>query len=96
MWEKITELYYHYQVEKIFWYAPQNLGNSMLRENFGPDIPPISELINNVDLLFLNIHPMFEGIRPVPPSVVYISGIHQRPTQELPKVRIRNRNSIEL
>ena len=86
MWEKIIDLYYKYNAEKILWDASQNLGNSMIREHFGANVPPISELINNVDMLFLNIHPLFEGIRPVPPSVIYIGGIHQKPTKELPQV----------
>nr|XP_049705877.1 UDP-glycosyltransferase UGT5 isoform X4 [Helicoverpa armigera] len=56
----------------------------MIRKNFGEDTPALSELNNNVDMLFINIHPVFEGIRPVPPSVVYMGGLHQKPEKELP------------
>nr|XP_049706113.1 UDP-glycosyltransferase UGT5 isoform X4 [Helicoverpa armigera] len=56
----------------------------MIKKNFGEDTPALSELNNNVDMLFINIHPVFEGIRPVPPSVVYMGGLHQKPEKELP------------
>ena len=87
MWEKITELYYHYKAERLVLDNFDTIGNRIVKKHFGPKVPSISELVNNVDMLFLNIHPMFEGIRPVPPSVVYINGLHQKPTKELPKVR---------
>ncbi|KAJ8733172.1 hypothetical protein PYW08_001470 [Mythimna loreyi] len=85
IWEKVTELYKNYMTEKSTWNNYDTLGNSILRKHFGPDVPQVSELLNNIDMLFLNIHPIFEGIRPVPPTVVYMSGLHQKPTEELPK-----------
>lgn len=93
MWEKVTDLYYHYRVENILKEASYTFGNTILKKHFGPDLPPISELIHNVDMLFLNMHPLFEGIRPVPPTVVYIGGIHQKPTKELPQVSEENKTS---
>ncbi|KAH9634399.1 hypothetical protein HF086_000225 [Spodoptera exigua] len=67
IWEKITELYLHYKSDEM---ASSNyaLENDFLRKRFGPDIPKIEELNNNVHMIFLNIHPIFEGIRPVPPA----------------------------
>ncbi|XP_021197638.3 UDP-glucosyltransferase 2 isoform X2 [Helicoverpa armigera] len=83
-WEKFTELYSHYRIMKIY----ENNGvlvNKAFRDRFGPEIPTVDELGNNVDLLLLNVHQIFEGIRPVPPSVVYMGGLHQKPIKELPK-----------
>lgn len=88
MWEKVTELYYNYKLNKLICDSWNTVGNNIIKRHFGPEIPQISELMNNIDMLFLNIHPMFETIRPVPPSVIYMSGLHQKPTKELPKVRI--------
>ncbi|KAJ8733174.1 hypothetical protein PYW08_001472 [Mythimna loreyi] len=84
-WEKVRELYYTYKLHKMIQENWDTTGNRIIKKHFGPDTPPISELMNNIDMLFLNIHPMFETIRPVPPSVIYMSGIHQKPTKELPK-----------
>nr|XP_049706090.1 UDP-glycosyltransferase UGT5-like isoform X1 [Helicoverpa armigera]WRX06260.1 UGT33F2A-like protein [Helicoverpa armigera] len=83
LWEKIEELYEHYRIVKFF-ESNTVLENQVLRDNFGPEIPTVHELGNNVDMLFLNINPVFEGIRPVPPSVVYMGGLHQKPAKELP------------
>ncbi|KAJ8727684.1 hypothetical protein PYW07_001803 [Mythimna separata] len=85
MWDKLSELYYYYRGEKIIKDSHNTLGNAIVRKHFGPEVPKIAELESNVDMLFLNVHPMFEGIRPVPPTVVYINGLHQKPTKELPK-----------
>ncbi|KAJ8708781.1 hypothetical protein PYW08_010163 [Mythimna loreyi] len=58
--------------------------NEMGKKLFGAKIPTISELKNNVDMLFLNTHPIWEGNRPVPSSVVFMGGLHQKPQKELP------------
>ncbi|XP_026735894.1 uncharacterized protein LOC113499578 [Trichoplusia ni] len=81
-WEKLHMLYTHYQLTKLH-ESIAELEDSMLQKQFGPNIQSVTELSNNVDMLFLNIHPMFEGVRPVPPSVVYIEGLHLKPQKEL-------------
>nr|ANI21990.1 UDP-glycosyltransferase 33F6 [Spodoptera exigua] len=83
LWEKVTELYSHYKTMQMY-ARNEVVADNMLRKHFGDKIPRISELANNVDMLFLNVHPVFEGIRPVPPSVVYMGGLHQKPPKELP------------
>ncbi|CAD0205774.1 unnamed protein product [Chrysodeixis includens] len=82
-WEKLNRLYTHYQFTKLH-ESNVEIEDNMLRKQFGPDLPSVTELSNNVDMLFLNIHPMFEGIRPVPPTVVYMEGLHLKPQKELP------------
>ncbi|KAL0860381.1 hypothetical protein ABMA27_009780 [Loxostege sticticalis] len=82
MWEKVTDLYSVYRL-KNFYERFEDNENAMLRRVFG-DVPSLDELKNNVDLLFLNIHPIWEGIRPVPPNVVHIRGIHEKPQKQLP------------
>ncbi|ABL75959.1 ecysteroid UDP-glucosyltransferase [Maruca vitrata nucleopolyhedrovirus] len=51
-----------------------NLSNSLLKQQFGPNTPTIEELRNKVQLLLLNLHPIFDNNRPVPPSVQYLGG----------------------
>ncbi|KAL0810773.1 hypothetical protein ABMA28_010090 [Loxostege sticticalis] len=82
MWEKVIDLYNVHSI-KHFYDRFEDNENAMLRRVFG-DVPSIDELKNNVDLLFLNIHPIWEGIRPVPRSVVHIRGINEKPEKQLP------------
>ncbi|CAD0205775.1 unnamed protein product [Chrysodeixis includens] len=82
-WEKLHEVYTHYRIAKMF-ESDVKFEDDMIRKQFGPNVPSVTELSNNVDMLFLNIHPMFEGIRPVPPTVVYMEGLHLKPQKELP------------
>ncbi|XP_035438828.2 UDP-glycosyltransferase UGT4 [Spodoptera frugiperda] len=84
LWDKFTEVFIHYAVENL-WYSFYDVGDNILKKHFGPAVPKIEELVNNIDMVFMNIHPMFEGIRPVPPNVVYLHGLHQKPTKDLPQ-----------
>ncbi|KAF9800138.1 hypothetical protein SFRURICE_012795 [Spodoptera frugiperda] len=84
LWDKFTEVFIHYAAESV-WYSLYNVGNNILKKHFGPEVPKIEELVNNIDMIFMNIHPMLEGIRPVPPNVVYLHGLHQKPTKDLPQ-----------
>ncbi|KAJ8708788.1 hypothetical protein PYW08_010170 [Mythimna loreyi] len=82
-WEKLIELWNFYRMEtSLVGYKDEE--NRIAKRLLGPGVPPISELNNNVAMMFLNIHPIWEGNRPVPPSVVYIGGLHQRPVKKLP------------
>ncbi|XP_026736017.1 UDP-glucuronosyltransferase 2B9-like [Trichoplusia ni] len=84
MWEKITELYNHYKLEFMLY---DNLleSDKLLRRLFGEDKPSLTEVYNHVEMLFLYENPVFVGPRPVPPTVVYMGGLHQNPQKELPK-----------
>ncbi|KAL0810823.1 hypothetical protein ABMA28_010135 [Loxostege sticticalis] len=83
-WEKVSDLYTHYD---LLWQynSQEDQENAMVKRIFGADTPNLSELSNNVDMLFLNVNPIWEGIRPVPPGVVYMGGVHQKPVKELPQ-----------
>ncbi|XP_075986012.1 UDP-glucosyltransferase 2-like [Anticarsia gemmatalis] len=82
-WEKMEVLWDFYMVEN-FMNSVREAEDAMAKKLFGPHVPAIEELKNNVDMMFLNIHPIWEN-RPVPSSVIYMWGIHQRPVKELPK-----------
>lgn len=86
LWDKLREYYYY--VQHIY-YLEVNLRaeNDMLRRIFGPNIPSISELTENIDMLFLNVHPIWMDNQPMPPSVVFMGGLHQKPKKELPEVK---------
>ncbi|CAH2098359.1 unnamed protein product [Euphydryas editha] len=84
IWEKINELYFHYSSQRI---VAQSLHdeNEMLRKIFGPDIPSLDNMRRNVQILFLNMHSIWDFNRPVPPNVVYLGGIHHKPQRDLPQ-----------
>nr|prf ecdysteroid UDP-glucosyltransferase [Choristoneura fumiferana multiple nucleopolyhedrovirus] len=48
--------------------------DALLKLQFGPNTPTIRQLRNNVQLLLLNLHPVYDNNRPVPPSVQYLGG----------------------
>lgn len=75
IWEKMDELYKQYHFNKAI-NEQEIADDEMLKTNFGSKIPPLKELKKNVDLLFVNVHHIWDDNRPVPPSVVYIGGIH--------------------
>ncbi|XP_072946260.1 UDP-glucosyltransferase 2-like isoform X2 [Epargyreus clarus] len=84
IWEKIREFYYYYKIEKLYKsFEPEE--NELIRKFFGPEIPPLSKLYDNIDMFFLNIDPIWANNQPIPSNIVYIGGIHQKPGKELPK-----------
>lgn len=83
--EKILEVYYQFSSERTYRLLEQS-ENEMLRRHFGANIPTLSELRKKVDMLFLNVHPIWDFNRPVSPNILYLGGMHQKPEKELPKV----------
>ncbi|XP_013141486.1 PREDICTED: UDP-glucuronosyltransferase 2B14-like isoform X3 [Papilio polytes] len=83
MWEKLNDLYTQIRIRYLS--ASEDEENKALKRIFGPDVPNLNELKNEVEMLFLNINPIWEGNYPVPPAVVYMGGLHQKPPKELPK-----------
>lgn len=86
-WERLSELRINYNGEQAYGDLIKS-ENEMLKRTFGQGIPEIRELKKNVHMLFLNVHPMWDFNRPVPPNVVYLGGLHQKPSKKLPHVCI--------
>lgn len=86
-WEKMEELYLEWKLYRMV-KSDQERENQLLRERFGPDVPTVQEMHKNVQMLFVNAHPIFGNNRPVPPSVLYLGALHLEPVKELPKVNI--------
>ncbi|AKR14221.1 ecdysteroid UDP-glucosyltransferase [Dasychira pudibunda nucleopolyhedrovirus] len=60
--------------------------DELLKQQFGKSTPTIRQLRDNVQLLLLNLHPVYDNNRPVPPSVQYLGGglhLAQAPPQRL-------------
>nr|WMP40233.1 UDP-glucuronosyltransferase UGT33AX4 [Tuta absoluta] len=84
LWEKMTELYSHWQFVNLYDQFERS-EDEFNKKTYGSDTPSIHELSNNVDMLFLNIHPIFEGNTPWPPGIISTWGIHHKPEKPLPK-----------
>ncbi|CAK1589581.1 unnamed protein product [Parnassius mnemosyne] len=87
LWEKVTELYNYFRIRYILSSSEENY-NKQIKTIFGPDTPPLSVLKNNVDMLLLNVNPIWEGNYPVPPNVIHMGGLHQKSPKELPKASL--------
>ncbi|RVE43717.1 hypothetical protein evm_011632 [Chilo suppressalis] len=83
-WEKARELYNHYKY--MGWFNRfEAYENELIRKVFGAEVPDLSELGENVDMLFLNVNPIWEDNRPLPPNVITMGGLHQAPMKKLPQ-----------
>ncbi|XP_066998494.2 UDP-glucosyltransferase 2 [Anabrus simplex] len=67
------------------YYRAEQVTDRMLRKYFGEDMPPSSELINNISLVFINSHFSINQPRPAVPAFIEVGGLHIKPPQQLPK-----------
>lgn len=74
--------YNYYTSRKILEYYE----NEQLKKNYGPNAPTVRDLRNNIDMLFINSHPIFCNNRPVPPNTVYVGPLHLQPLKAMPEV----------
>ncbi|XP_068623982.1 UDP-glucosyltransferase 2-like [Battus philenor] len=84
VWEKMIEVYHQFRIN-LMYISSEGEINEFIKRLFGADTPPLSVLRNNIDLLFLNVHPIWEGNFPVPPNVIHLGGLHQKPPKSLPQ-----------
>ncbi|XP_041983855.1 UDP-glucosyltransferase 2-like [Aricia agestis] len=85
MWERIRNIYNIYKFKYIYDYHIGAYENEVLRKYFGLDIPPIDEMLKNIQMLILNVHPLWTDNQPVPPNVIYMNNVHVTKRKELPK-----------
>ncbi|XP_041972606.1 UDP-glucosyltransferase 2-like isoform X2 [Aricia agestis] len=83
LYEKFFQLWNDLRL-KWTYSAAEEKEHELMKDIFGPDVPPLSVLKDNIHLTMLNIHPIWADNQPVPPSVVYIGSIHQKPPKPLP------------
>ncbi|CAG4958594.1 unnamed protein product [Colias eurytheme] len=60
------------------------IDDKLVRKHLGPDFPSSLELRQNVDMIFINMHHLWDTNRPVPPNVVHLGGLHLQPPKQLP------------
>ncbi|XP_044729433.1 UDP-glycosyltransferase UGT5-like [Chrysoperla carnea] len=55
-----------------------------IRQKYLPHTKPLSAVLNNVSLVFLNSHPSLSIARPLVPNMIEIAGFHVDPPKPLP------------
>lgn len=84
LWEKIYEVYMDLKI----WYTFSKVVEydiELVNKHFGIETS-LTELNDNIDMLFLNANPIFDGNRPVPPNVIHLGGLHMKPIKPLAEV----------
>ncbi|CAG4958597.1 unnamed protein product [Colias eurytheme] len=82
--DKIHEVVGLYDVVKVYEDC-EKPEDDLLKKHLGSDFPSLKDLKQNVDMVFLNVYPIWDSNRPVPPNVVYLGGLHLRKVKNLPK-----------
>ncbi|XP_039956993.1 UDP-glucosyltransferase 2-like [Bactrocera tryoni] len=57
--------------------------DGMVREKFGPNTPSVGELAKKTSMLFVNQHFSLSGVKPLPPSVLDLGGMHIQKSKPL-------------
>lgn len=73
----------------IFRSRYQKFCTDLLRKHFGENTSSLRDIIDKTNMLFVNVNPIFGGVRPVTPSTIYFGrGSHLEPERPLPTVSI--------
>ncbi|KAF2898584.1 hypothetical protein ILUMI_07591 [Ignelater luminosus] len=68
------------ELQEKFYHEPRQ---DVLLHKFFPNAPPITDLIKNVSLVFLNSHWSYESPRPYVPNMIQIGGVHMEEPKAL-------------
>lgn len=85
LWEEAQELYNRFRLHRLL-ESYETKEDAMLRRVFGAGLPPLRALQRGVELLLVNVDPLWDGLRPAPPGVVHLGGLHLAPPRALPPV----------
>nr|AGS47863.1 glycosyl transferase [Ectropis obliqua nucleopolyhedrovirus]QWV59710.1 ecdysteroid UDP-glucosyltransferase [Ectropis obliqua nucleopolyhedrovirus]UYO72918.1 ecdysteroid UDP-glucosyltransferase [Ectropis obliqua nucleopolyhedrovirus] len=83
IWQTVNELYMELRLYNEFALLKAEQ-EKMMKIQFGNDVPELDTLRDNVKLLLVNTHAIFDNNRPVPPSVQYMGGLHLHKKQIAP------------
>ncbi|PNF35836.1 UDP-glucuronosyltransferase 2B1 [Cryptotermes secundus] len=71
---------------KFLFHATERIvTQSYIRKHFGDDVPLLSDISKNTDLLLVNSHFSLNRPRPLVPGIVEVGGLHIKPPKKLPK-----------
>ncbi|XP_050677196.1 UDP-glycosyltransferase UGT5-like [Leptidea sinapis] len=82
--EEIYESYKYWKVMKAY-YNFEKQEHNILQRIIENDLPNYDVLRNNIEMLFLNMHPIWVDNQPIPENVITIWGIYEKPMHDLPQ-----------
>lgn len=74
IWQKIVALNHDWKMRSMY-DSLEKEEDALAKRLFG-DVPSLREQMEKVEMLLLNIHPVWEGTRPVPRNIVHLGGTH--------------------
>lgn len=85
IWDRLSALYI-YAWFRYYDVLQEIEVNAMIRKHFGEEAPTIQDLKKNIQMMFLNVHHIWDNNRPVPPSVVYMGALQLKKPKPIPQV----------
>ncbi|XP_077300077.1 UDP-glucosyltransferase 2-like isoform X3 [Arctopsyche grandis] len=85
-WQRLHLSYLDIVYRYLYYFKMVPLLDERMKKVFGENIRSVDEIQKDVDMLFLNVHPIFGEIRPTVPGIVYMGSLHIRPTMPLPSI----------
>lgn len=74
-------------ISGVYSYFIYNAEDETVRKHFGSNVRPLSEIEKDVNMIFLNVNPIFHQVRPTGPNTIRIGGgSHIKEPQPLPQV----------
>ncbi|KAF9416405.1 hypothetical protein HW555_006252, partial [Spodoptera exigua] len=73
-WQKILALKEYWKLDSVL--NELEIEEDALAKRLFGEVPPLKEQMKKVELLVLNVHPAWQGARPVPQNVVHLGATH--------------------
>ncbi|XP_035453092.2 UDP-glucosyltransferase 2 [Spodoptera frugiperda] len=73
-WQKILAVNEYWKLDSML--KELEIEEDALAKKLFGDVPPLREQMKKIELLVLNIHPAWQGARPVPKNVVHLGATH--------------------
>ncbi|XP_034240866.1 UDP-glucuronosyltransferase 2B15-like isoform X2 [Thrips palmi] len=76
LWQRFCNTASTLWINYLFKAHLQDASDEVVREFFGPGVPPLHQLVKNTSLILLNRHVSIHAARPVVPNLVHVGGLH--------------------
>lgn len=88
-WQRLQNTWYYLFYTFGYQYLHNGPETDLIsRKYFGPEVPPVREIVKNTSLVFVNSHFTTDAPYPTTPNFVEIAGIHVKKPKPLPAVSI--------
>ncbi|XP_037961145.1 UDP-glycosyltransferase UGT5-like [Teleopsis dalmanni] len=81
--ERLANWITFHGMKLLYTYVTIPSTDKLLQNKFGHDMPSVSELVKETSLFFVNQHFSLSGVKPIPPSVIELGGIHIQKSKPL-------------